>query len=140
MYEFAFMIACVTMIGQYLNKRRLSAQVRNLLAENSVYGECLLGPHDENDRNLAPHLWGESKRDVLYVSKSPWSSECVVLEVSSCQQCKMVSRHIVKGESLAKKQGLLNKEGFFFAGVKVTNIGCVEFAPGELDKPSRKNK
>lgn len=126
--EFALAVAALALAVNNYRARDIQNRDQKLLAEHSAMAESLLESGSPFQRDeLDPwykHDWSESTKDVIYTSKLPWSYDQVIVEVKSCNKCQTVSRHIVKGLSLARKKALQFEEGFYYSGAKFINPGC----------------
>jgi hypothetical protein len=121
--------ACIALLATNIRDKKLLKENKKLQSQNQTFTQYLLG---DGETKPTPHEWGEPVEDLVFTSKSPVSYDKVVLQVSSCSRCKIVSKHIIQGQALAQKKGMLDLEGFFFAGVKVTNSGCLRDGEEEL--------
>ena len=116
--------ACVALFATNVRDKRLLRENKKLQSQNGTISQYLLG--DGSEGHAIPHDWGDPAEDVIFTSKSPVSYDKVVLEITSCRKCKMISKHIVQGHALAQKKGFVDMEGFFFDGVKTANYGCLK--------------
>jgi hypothetical protein len=125
--DIVLVAAVAALIATNLRDRRLLRENQKLLAQNTTISEYMLEPTSPGSLTEEPnnHDWSNPPiEDTVFTSRSPISYERVILNVSHCKRCKLVHRYIVSGWDLAKKKGLLDVEGFYYAGIKVPNRGC----------------
>lgn len=120
MLDFIILIALAA-IPYSLFKIRIVKDRLNILSTNSEYmATHILMPHDDWEE-YASHDWKDLSVSCIYES---FLYQKVHAKTIVCTKCSLVSRVIVDNFILAKKINLDLSEGFYYGGIKCTDVGC----------------
>ena len=123
--EVALTAAVIAIAIDHFRIKSSEDRVSRILAEHGIIADLAINFGDRDETDLwYPHSWSKPTTDVIYTSRLPWSYEQVVVNITHCEKCRMVHRHVVKGMKLAIHKGLQMEDGFYHSGVKTANPGC----------------
>jgi len=123
--EVALTAAAVAIVVDHFRMKAVKERDQRILITHGIIADLAINFGEKDETDLwYPHRWSKPTRDVIYTSKLPWSYDQVIANVTHCEKCRMVHRHITKGMKLATYKGLQIEDGFYHSGVKTANPGC----------------